>query len=119
MTLEKIREAIGAELIYGENLLNRDVEAAFACDLISEMLLSANSHVLLITSLTNPHVIHTAEVIDALGVIFVGGRKPSAELMSRFQSNGNIPVMSTPLPLFTCCGVLYSLGLKGDQKDPC
>jgi predicted transcriptional regulator len=116
MRLGEIRNILDAEVICGEQFLDREIDAAFACDLISEMLSSASSHVLLITSLTNPHVMHTAEVIDALGVIFVAGRKPSEELISTVRTDGSIPILLTSLPLFECCGLLFTHGIQGDKK---
>jgi len=75
MTLSEIKNILDAEVLCGEHLLGRKVKTAFACDLISEMLALANPNTLIITSLVNPHVIHTAEIMDAVGVIFVGGKK--------------------------------------------
>jgi len=66
-----------------------EVTTAFACDLISEMLAFAGSQTLLITSLTNPHVIHTAEVMDAVGVVFVGGKKPSDDIINNVEPRKN------------------------------
>lgn len=116
MKLGEIRGLLDAEVICGEQFLERNIETAFACDLISEMLASAGSHVLLVTSLTNPHVMHTAEVIDATGVIFVAGRKPSEEMIAAVLRDGSIPVFVTSLPLFECCGLLFAHGVKGDKK---
>jgi len=117
MTLREIQTHLDAEILSGEDQLDKEVREAFACDLISEMLASVSSHVLLITSLTNAHVIHTAEVMDALGVIFVGGRRPSEEIIEIVKKNGSIPLLSTKCPMFDCCGLLFAKGIQADRKD--
>ena len=115
MTLKEVQDILNAEVICGEHLLDREVKTAFACDLISEMLSFASSDTLLITSLTNPHVIHTAEVMDAIGVVFVGGKKPSEDIINNLD-HGNIPLLSTPLLIFNACGLLFSNGVEGCMR---
>lgn len=112
MTLLEIKDILNAEVLCGGHLLERKVETAFACDLISEMLALANSNTLIITSLINPHVIHTAEIMDAVGVIFVGGKRLSEDIIKNLD-HGNIPVLSTPFLIFNTCGLLFSKGIEG------
>ncbi|MDR2017281.1 MAG: hypothetical protein LBQ00_00070 [Syntrophobacterales bacterium] len=115
MTLKDVQEILDAEVLCGQQHLNRKVETAFACDLISEMLAFAGSHTLLITSLTNQHVIHTAEVMDAVGVIFVGGKKPSEEIINNVNL-AKIPLLSTPFLIYKCSGLLFSNGIEGCKR---
>jgi predicted transcriptional regulator len=115
MTLREIRDILGAEVLSGEQFLDREVETGFACDLISDMLAFASSNTLIITSLTNPHVIHTAEVMDAVGVIFVGGKKPNLEMIKDSNKN-SIPLLSTDLLIFKCCGLLFEKGIQGARR---
>jgi predicted transcriptional regulator len=115
MTLREIQNILNAEVLYGEQLLDREVTTGFACDLISDMLAFASSNSLLITTLTNPHVIHTAEVMDAVGVVFVGGKKPDLSVIQ--QGNGSrVPLLTTELLIFKCCGLLYQNGLQGCKR---
>ena len=115
MTLREVQNVLRAEVLYGEHLLDREVKTGFACDLISDMLAFASSDTLLITTLTNPHVLHTAEVMDAVGVIFVGGKKPDASVIEQ-MNGGPIPVLSTDLLIFKCCGLLYESGIQGTKR---
>jgi len=115
MTLNEVKDILNAEVLCGNHLLDRKVKTAFACDLISEMLSLASSNTLIITSLTNPHVIHTAEVIDAVGVVFVGGKKPSNDVIKNLD-HVNIPLLSTPLLIFNSCGLLFSNGIEGCMR---
>ena len=115
MTLKEIQGLLNAEVLCGDDmcLSSRRVKTCFACDLISEMLLFLKPHSLLITSLMNAHVIHTAQVMDVSAVIFIGGRKPD-ESVIRSGAVNEIPLLATSLLTFECCGRLYEKGVKGD-----
>ena len=112
MKLKDIVKLLNAEVLCSEHLLEREVETGFGCDLMSEMLAFANSHTLLITSLINEHVIHTAEIMDAVGVVYVSGKRPVKEIIEKANHN-NIPLLSTPFLMFECCGLLFTSGLQG------
>jgi predicted transcriptional regulator len=116
MTLRDVREILNADVLCGGPMLDREVKTAFACDLISEMLAFASSGTLLITSLKNPHVIHTAEVMDAVGVVFVGGKQSNLRAMQQISSS-RIPLLATDFLIFKCCGLLFEQGIQGARRD--
>ena len=116
MTLREIQNILQAQVLHGEQLLDREVKIGFACDLISDMLAFASSNALIVTSLTNPHVIHTAEVVDAAGVVFVGGKKPPESMVKEINP-GRIPLLSTDMLMFKCCGLLFANGLKESKRS--
>ncbi|MBA4417585.1 MAG: hypothetical protein C0392_06715 [Syntrophus sp. (in: bacteria)] len=115
MTLSDIQTILNAEVLCGHDAMDREVQTAFACDLISEMLAYAGSETLLITSLINTHVIHTAEVMDAVGVVFVGGKKPADAIINANYTG--IPLLSTPYLLYKCSGLLFSNGIEGCKRE--
>lgn len=115
MKLSEIQKVLEAEVLCGKDLLHRDVRSCFASDLISEMLLYVNINALVITSLTNIHIAHTAEVMDAVAVVFVGNRIPDAAVVMN-GAMSNIPLFTTKYLMFECCGRLFAKGLKGGQK---
>lgn len=116
MNLKDIQKILKAEVLCGEHLLEREAETGFGCDLMSEMLAFAGSHTLLITSLINEHVIHTAEIMDAVGVVFVGGKRPAKEIIKKAEAS-DIPLLSTPFLMFKCCGLLFTNGLQGCMRE--
>ena len=67
---------------------------------------------MLITGLCNPQVIRTAEMMDIVCLVFVRGKVPD-ENMIRLADQRDIAMMSTQLPMFSACGVLYTAGLRG------
>lgn len=115
MKLSEIQKILDAEVLCGNGFLHEDVSSCFACDLFSEMLLYVTAKTLVITSLTNIHVVHTARVMDAVGVVFVGGKKPDAAVIMNSKMS-DIPLFTTNHLIFECCGRLFVNGLKADKK---
>jgi predicted transcriptional regulator len=113
MKINDIKEILEAQLLCGDDCLDHEVTGCFACDLISEMLLHIKPGSLLVTSLFNAHVVHTAHVMDASGVVFAGGKKPNETILANAQQNG-IPILSTSLLIFECCGRLFTEGMRQD-----
>jgi predicted transcriptional regulator len=110
MKLKEIRNLVGAEVLCGHDLLDTEIEGCFACDLISEMLIALRPGALLITSLTNAHVLHTAQVMDASAVLFVAGKKPDQNMIKTGEAN-DIPLLATKHLMFDCCGLIFSNGV--------
>jgi hypothetical protein len=73
MLLEEIKDVLEAELLIGEESLDLEVEMACGADLLSDVLAFTKSGALLLTGLTHPQVIRTAEVAEINAVCFVRG----------------------------------------------
>lgn len=114
MKLSDVQNILEAEILCGDDLLHKDVHSIFACDLISEMLLYVTPKTLVITSLTNIHVVHSAHVMDAVGVVFVGGKRPDSTVIANSKMS-DIPLFTTNHQIFECCGRLYAHGMKGNE----
>jgi len=111
MKIRDVQEILEAQLLCGDDCLDYEIKGCFACDLISEMLLHIKPCSLLVTSLLNAHVIHTAHVMDVSGVVFVGGKIPNETIIANARLN-RIPVLSTSHLIFECCGRLFTRGLQ-------
>ena len=90
--------------------LDRDIVSAFGADLMSDVLCYDITHGLLITGLSNPQVMRTAEMGDAAAVLLVRGKVPSPETTDLARQVG-IPILGTTMTLFEVCGRLYEAGL--------
>ena len=112
MKLEDIERILSAEVIAGRKLLQEDIEMACGSDLMSDVLAFVKSGSLLLTGLTNPQVVRTAEVADLRAICFVRGKRPDQETVVMAESK-NIPLLTTPLSMFEACGRLYREGLQG------
>lgn len=117
MKLKEINELLSGEVLYGHNLLDREVKFACGADLMSDVLSFSASETLLLTGLTTGQVMRTAELINLIGVILVRGKKPSHEMLSIAEEK-SIPLIKANLPMFEACGLIYMKGLrnKGDGK---
>ncbi|MCE5281245.1 MAG: hypothetical protein LLG93_04000 [Deltaproteobacteria bacterium] len=112
MLLRQVKEILNAEVLVGEDRLDIEVQTAFGADLMSDVLAFAVSGCLLLTGLTNPQVIRTADVLDIAAVILVRGKRPSPETLQAAAAK-NIPVLSTKYILFETAGRLYQNGIRG------
>jgi len=112
MTLREIKELLDADILVGESQLDREVKTAFGADLMSDVLAFAKPGSLLITGLTNPQVVRTADVLDIAAIIMVRGKKPAPEAIRLAEEMG-IPILATKYILFETAGRLYSQGIVG------
>jgi len=110
--LAKVQETLQAELICGAEMLDREVEIVCSADLMSDVLAYANDKTVLITGLINRQVIRTAEMSDLIGIVFVRGKRPGAEIIAMAELKG-IPLLVSQYPMYEACGLLYVNGLRG------
>ena len=112
MKISEIRDYLGAEVLCGEENLEKHVYSAFGCDLMSDVLAYATDQAVLLTGLVNPQVIRTALMMDMVCIVFVRSKAPNDEMIALAKENG-IVMMSTYKTLYNACGILYSNGLVG------
>lgn len=96
--------------------LNREIVSAFGADLMSDVLCYDITHGLLITGLSNPQVVRTAEMADVAAILMVRGKVLAAETADLARQVG-IPILGTAMTLFEACGRLYEAGLVA--ASPC
>jgi hypothetical protein len=87
-----------------------------SADLMSDALRFGREDSLLITGLTNPQAIRTAEMIGAHAVLFVRAKIPPPETIALAREAG-ISLLSTRYTLYEASGRLYQSGLAG--LGPC
>lgn len=112
MKLSLIKELLNAEILSGHQFLDREVTNAFAADLMSDVLAFVDDKTLLLTGLTNPHTIRTAEMMDINTIVFVRGKIPDEETI-RLAEENEIVTMTTANIMFVASGILFSEGLRG------
>ena len=110
VTLEDVRKVLDAEFIACGELLQRSVRMACGSDLMSDVLAFIKSDSLLLTGLTNPQVVRTAEMAELGAICFVRGKKPDEQTIKLAEAN-NMPMLTTPLSMFEACGRLYREGV--------
>ncbi len=112
-TLDQVAVWIGAEALFEDRWLDREVEVVHSCDLMSDVLSFSADGSLLLTSLTNQQVVRTAEVAGVRGVVFVRGKRPVPEAMEMAEEFG-LPLLCTRLSMFDASGLLFSHGMRGE-----
>lgn len=112
MKLRDIKKLLDAEVIYGEDALDTEIEFAGGSDLMSDVLAFSKPGILLLTGLSNVQSVRTADIIDAKGIVYVRGKKPDADGIEMAKTLG-IPILSTEYMMYKTCGILYGSGLPG------
>jgi predicted transcriptional regulator len=112
MKLHEVKQVLNAEVLCGNGLLSTEATMACGADLMSDVLAYAKPGALLLTGLTNPQVVRTAEMADLVAICFVRGKMPDEESL-RVARSQRIPLLRTTLPMFESCGRLHGRGLQG------
>ncbi len=110
LSLKEIMEHLEAELLAGARPEAVEVRLVCASDLMSDVLAFSKSRSLLLTGLTNPQVVRTAEMSEITAICFVRGKRPGPEAVEMARKT-RIPLLSTRLSMYTACGRLYAAGL--------
>ena len=111
MTIQKIADLLDAEVIFAPDL-SLDIRSACGSDLMSDVLAFVKDRSVLLTGLTNPHVIRTAEMLDINCLVFSRGKRPTEDLIDMARERG-IAILTTRHTLYVACGILYKNGLSG------
>mgnify|MGYP006292150399 CR=1 FL=1 len=118
MFLQEIADIIEGKILTPiEDAENIEVHYAFASDLMSDVLAFASSDMLLVTGLTNPQSVRTAEMADMPAILFVRGKQPPEMTVDLAEQIG-IAVLLSPYTMFETSGLLYEAGLQGIGKLP-
>ena len=112
MTLDEVLAAIDGKAISRDIDLGMSVETACGADLMSDVLAFTHAGTLLLTGLTNPQVIRTAEMAGIQAVVFVRGKYPPPETIALAEEKG-IPLLASRYTMYETCGRLYQAGLPG------
>lgn len=112
MKLADVVRILQAEVLVPAPDMNREVLSACGADLMSDVLAFIKEHTLLLTGLTTPQVIRTADIIDLAGIVFVRGKRPGPEVLALAEAQG-LPLFLTRFPMYESCGLLYQAGLGG------
>jgi hypothetical protein len=95
-----------------------DITLACASDLMSDVLSYSRAGSILLTGLTSPQSVRTAEIAEIVAICFVFGKKPQKDTVG-LAHELDIPLIGTAFSLYTASGLLYSQGIKGcyETKD--
>ena len=110
MKISQIQELLNAEVVCGEDQLDREVNSACGSDLMSDVLAYVKDQAVLLTGLVNPQVIRTAVMMDMVCVVFVRSKVPTEEMVKLAKDHGMV-LLKTRKRMYEACGKLYAAGL--------
>ncbi len=113
MKLNECVKVLKAEVLVPGDDMDMEIKVACGADLMSDvMAFACQTNEMMLTGLVNLQTIRTAEMMDVKVIVFVRGKVPLPSMI-KLAADRRICVMSTPLPMFTACGLLYECGIKG------
>lgn len=110
MTLAEVLSIIEGKPISADLDLSRKVSMACGADLMSDVLAFTHAGTLLMTGLTNPQVVRTAEMAGIVAIVFVRGKLPPPETIALAQDK-DIPLLASKYTMYETCGRLHQTGL--------
>ena len=110
MKLGEVLEIIEGKVITDDADLDLNIEMGCGADLMSDVLAFTHAGTLLMSGLTNPQVVRTAEMAGIRAIVFVRGKIPPAETIALAEEKG-IPLLASKFTMFETCGRLYQAGL--------
>jgi predicted transcriptional regulator len=111
MKLLEVKEILNAEVITGQDKMDIEFAGGAAADLMSDLLRVPRGGALLLTGLNSIQVIRTSIISGMSAVVLVRDKKPEPEMIEQAKAHG-LPLLSSPLNMFTSCGRLYKAGLR-------
>ena len=115
MTIRELIPLLKAKVLCGEESLDQEVRSACGSDLMSDVLAFVKDKCVLITGLTNVHVMRTAEMLDIHCVVFARGKIPPQEVLEEAEELG-IVVLAAENTTYTTCGLMYEAGISGSSQ---
>jgi len=116
MKLRQIAELLNAQVLSSPEMLDTEVQNAFCCDMMSDVLAFATNQSVLITGLLNPQVVRTAMMLDMHCIVFINGKEPTPEIVSLAEAN-EIVIMVTEESMFRAAGTLFDTGLLNAEEE--
>lgn len=111
MKISEVVTLLNAKIVCGEEFADREIEKAFASDLMSDVLTTPFDNGILITGLANPQSIRTADMMD-VSVILLARKKKATEEMIALARENDMVIIECPLSVYHISGILYGHGLS-------
>ena len=112
MKLSEVRDILNAEVVVGDDQIEKVVDAAGGADLLDDILGALAEGSVLLTGVVSEQVLRIAKLAGVGALIFVRGKKPGKDIVDLAKSY-DIPVLLTDYSMFVACGRLYLNGLRG------
>jgi hypothetical protein len=112
MTLKDIADLLEADILVDSDNGDLEIQSACSSDMMSAVLYYDVPNAVLITGLTQPQVIRTAEIAGIKLIVFAFNKKPDQVTIDMARQK-RIPILSTRLCMYSASGRLFQAGLPG------
>jgi hypothetical protein len=116
MNLLKIIKIADGLLLTPDLDVDVEISGGYGADLMSDVLAFSQPDSVLLTGLTNPQVVRTAQMAEFCAIIFVRGKQPQIETLQIAKQEG-IPLISSPYGMFELSGRLHRAGLPSFESN--
>ncbi|MCC8142118.1 MAG: hypothetical protein LIO56_06275 [Lachnospiraceae bacterium] len=106
MTIGEVIELLDADVLTPSIDPDQTIETICGSDMMSDVLAYIKKDALLLTGLTNPQVIRTAEMLDIVCLVFVRGKSPTEDMIQMAEECG-VYVLRSDYRMYEACGRLY------------
>ncbi len=113
MKISEIQTLLDAQVVCGEEMMDREVYSACGSDMMSDVLAYVKDQAVLLTGLVNTQVVRTAEMMDMVCIVFVRSKCPTDEMIELARESGMV-LLKTSKRMYEACGKLYASGLIGN-----
>ncbi len=110
MTLGEIIDILDATVITDSVDLSINIRSGCSADMMSTVMYYHTADSLLITGLSQPSVIRTAEIAGIKTIVFVLDKIPDENIIELARQK-NIPLLRTSFCMYTASGRLFQAGL--------
>ncbi len=107
MTVKELCDACGFEMVVGAEFEDRQVNGAYACDLLSWVIGRAKENAAFITVMTNMNVIAVAIMAELSCVIVTEGAQPDEHAVAKAKQN-EVFLLKSSLPTYETCLIVSS-----------
>jgi len=100
--IETIKEALGAEVLEGQDRLDAVIEHVYASDLMSDVLAFGRPDSILLTGLATQQAIISAHMAEFKGVVLIRGKRPK-DGAEKFARDNQLVLMTTEMDMYDAC----------------
>ncbi len=92
-----------------------EIGKILAGDIMSDILVSVETDVLLVTSLATEQTIRSADLVGASVILLVNDKLP-LQIMKKLAEECGISLLATPMPMYESCVALSRMRQVGFQE---
>jgi predicted transcriptional regulator len=108
--VREIQNYLNLQVAAGAKGLDKEVEAGYCGDLLSDVMANAQKGGVWLTIQSHQNIVAVAVLRELSAIVLVNGRVPDEETKARAEAEG-IPLLLSPLSSYSLAGKLYGMGI--------